>query len=63
MSILTSIQLPIRIWKALQGKFTLENTTTFHHQFAQLLNLSIDSKSDMADKLTEVEIQRTRLQT
>lgn len=61
MSILTSNQLPDRIWKALQDKFAHENTTKFHDQFAQLFNNRIDSNTDIADKVAEFEILWIRL--
>ena len=63
LPIITAAQTPSRIWKALQGKFAHETTTSFHSQFAALLNLGVKSKSDLSATISKFDTEWIRLNT
>ena len=63
LPLITANETPSRIWKALQDKFSRENTVSFHSQFAFLLGLRVTSKSDLASTITRFDTEWARLQT
>ena len=61
LSIITVNQTPSRIWKVLQGKFSREDTISFHSQFASLLGLRVTDKSNLASTTAKFETEWTWL--
>jgi hypothetical protein len=62
LTILTTYKMPSAIWKALQDKFARENTTSYYNHLTSLLNLKMESKSEISNHLTQFDTNWNRLQ-